>query len=116
MVSIGHGHYPGRRLPPRVLPGLSSLGFWDAAHAQTWSTGFHYNEGIELSLVESGQVAFVANNQARMLQPGDATATRPWLRHSRGDPCVCPHWPIGSMSYVGVAGPTNRGDGHPGSS
>ena len=56
--ALTHGHYPGRLLPPRVLPGLSSLGFWDASGEQDWGLEPHRNEGIEIVFLETGQHFF----------------------------------------------------------
>jgi AraC-like DNA-binding protein len=88
LAALGRGHYPGQRLPARTLPGLCSVGFWDAARQQQWGTGMHYNEGLEIHAIEAGQLTFSAMGQRHILQAGDATVTRPWLEHSLGDPCV----------------------------
>ena len=42
--AIGRHGYPGDRIAPRILPGLSSAGCWDAVRAQTWGHPQHRNE------------------------------------------------------------------------
>ena len=41
--AVGRGHYPGARLGARELPGLLSLGYWDARGNQDWGMDFHRN-------------------------------------------------------------------------
>ena len=43
--ALGHGHYPGRQLPAGTLPGLKTVGYWNAAEPQTWGLSWHRNEG-----------------------------------------------------------------------
>ncbi|TWT68480.1 AraC family transcriptional regulator [Crateriforma conspicua] len=95
--AVVHGHYPGRRLPKNALPGLKALGYWDAARPQSWGLDWHQNEGIELCLLDRGQLQFAVEGQAFTLQPNDLTITRPWQRHRLGDPNIGPgrlHWAI----------------------
>jgi len=86
--SLVHGHYPGRKLPRHALPGVKTVGFWDATHDQDWGLAWHRNEGIELTLLESGRLAFAVDGQSAVLKPGDLTVTRPWQVHRVGDPQV----------------------------
>jgi AraC family L-rhamnose operon regulatory protein RhaS len=86
--TLVHGHYPGRRLPPHALPGVKTVGFWDAAFDQDWGLDWHRNEGIELTLLETGRLAFAVDGQRATLKPGDLTITRPWQLHRVGDPHV----------------------------
>ena len=87
--ALVHGHYPGRRLPPKALPGVKVVGFWDADHRQDWGLAWHRNEGIELTFLESGKLGFaVEGHSSRLLKAGDLTFTRPWQRHRVGDPEV----------------------------
>ena len=83
-----HGHYPGRKLPARVLPGLRSVGFWDAAHEQSWATDTHCNEGIEFTYVENGQCSLDLEGKRHTLKPGDVSVTRPWQPHRCGAPYI----------------------------
>lgn len=91
------GHYPGRKLPSHALPGVMTVGVWDAAHAQDWGLDWHRNEGIELTLLEKGRLPFSVDGSEYLLQPGDLTITRPWQRHRVGNPLVTAgrlHWLI----------------------
>jgi hypothetical protein len=36
LETLLHGHYPGRVLPKNTLPGLKTVGFWDAEEPQIW--------------------------------------------------------------------------------
>jgi AraC-like DNA-binding protein len=105
LEALSRGQYPGRRLPRGLLPGLSSIGFWDARHDQRWGTGWHYNEGLELSLLESGPLTFSVADRQFELRPGDASVTRPWLRHSLGNPCVSAARAYWLILDVGVRAP-----------
>jgi len=91
------GHYPGRKLPRGALPGVKTVGFWDAEHPQDWGLDWHRNEGIELTLLERGRLPFSVDGQDLVLQPGDLTITRPWQLHRVGNPHVTAgrlHWLI----------------------
>ena len=96
-AALARGHYPGRRLGPRALPGVKSLGFWDARYAQDWGLDWHRNEGIELTFLERGGVAFAVDRHVCQLTPDDLTITRPWQPHRVGTPHVSAgrlHWLI----------------------
>lgn len=88
LEALARGHYPGRTLPPAALPGLKSVGFWDAPQAQAWGLDWHRNEGIELTLLERGRVAFAVDRHQTQLRADDLTVTRPWQRHRVGNPHV----------------------------
>ena len=93
--AITHGHYPGATLSPATLPGLSTLGYWDAIGKQDWGLEPHCNEGIEIVLIETGHNAFVINGVSHHLHAGNLTVTRPWELHALGDPNLGPgrvHW------------------------
>ncbi|WP_037496271.1 AraC family transcriptional regulator [Solirubrobacter soli] len=95
MSALARGTYPGTRL--RALPGVRTVGFWDAARPQSWGLDWHRNEGIELTWLESGTLAFATDTLTTTLKPGDLTITRPWQRHRVGAPDVTPgrlHWLI----------------------
>ncbi len=94
---LARGTYPGIRLASRDLPQLKAVGFWDAAITQTWGLGWHRNEGIELTYLESGSLGFAVERERFFLEPGDLTITRPWQLHRVGEPYVTPgrlHWII----------------------
>ncbi len=100
LEALVHGHYPGRRLPREALPGIKTVGYWDAVENQDWGLPWHRNEGIELTFLESGSVAFALEDRTFALQPDDLTMTRPWQRHRVGVPCVGAsrlHWLIIDM-------------------
>src|SRR6266851_1320852 len=95
--ALTKGHYPGAKLSSSVLPGLNSIGFWDGAGAQDWGLDEHRNEGVEISLLETGKMGFTADQRHYDLVPGSLTITRPWQLHKIGDPNIGPgrlHWLI----------------------
>jgi AraC family L-rhamnose operon regulatory protein RhaS len=51
---------------------------------------WHRNEGIELTMLESGSLHFAVDDQEFPLTPGDLTITRPWQPHRVGNPYVGP--------------------------
>jgi AraC family L-rhamnose operon regulatory protein RhaS len=88
--------YPGDPLGPE-LPGIRTVGTWDARHDQGWGLPWHRNEGIELTLLSRGRLGFATDEGEHALRPGDLTITRPWQRHRVGDPHVTTsrlHWLI----------------------
>jgi len=92
---LGRGHYPGDRLAPGQLPGLLSLGYWDARGDQDWGMDLHRNEGVEICLLETGSMRFTVDQRSYPLGPGDLTITRPWQAHRQGDPRIAAgrlHW------------------------
>ena len=63
--------YPGKPLPPRMLPEISTVGFWDATGPQGWGLDWHRNEGIELTYLARGKTEFLG--RARELPAGERT-------------------------------------------
>lgn len=97
LETLVHGHYPGRRLPRHSLPGIKTIGYWDALHDQDWALDWHRNEGIEITFLESGSLGFSVDGESVTLKPDDITVTRPWQRHRVGLPAVKAsrlHWII----------------------
>ena len=90
LVARGRGQYPGRPLPESSLPGLRSIGYWNAVGRQTWGLPMHRNEGIEFCLLLGGETPFATDHEACVLGSGDVTITRPWQRHRLGDPNIRP--------------------------
>lgn len=91
------GRYPGTRLPDDILPGVCSIGLWDATHEQSWGLPWHRNEGIELTWLETGSMEFSLEDLDCILVPGDLTITRPWQPHKLGRPNISAgrlHWLI----------------------
>ncbi len=97
LKALVHGHYPGSKLPHGALPGLKTVGFWDAEHSQDWGLPWHRNEGIEITFLESGSLGFAVEDREYDLHADDLTLTRPWQRHRVGKPNVGVgrlHWMI----------------------
>jgi AraC-like DNA-binding protein len=97
LTALSKGHYPGVTISNDTLPGLSSIGFWDAAGPQDWGLDAHRNEGVEIHFVETGNMVFIADGRRFNLHAGDLTITRPWQLHKLGDPHIGPgrvHWLI----------------------
>lgn len=97
LCALTKGHYPGTRIPGRILPGLSSIGFWNAGGRQDWGLNPHRNEGIEIMFLETGTMAFEADGRKADLRAGSFTVTRPWQLHKLGAPHIGPgrlHWLI----------------------
>jgi len=95
--ALARGGYPGRRLAASALPGVKSVGVWDAAGRQDWGLDWHRNEGVEFTFLEAGNLPFAVGDQIHSLKPGDLTITRPWQPHRLGDPHLGPnrlHWLI----------------------
>ena len=106
--ALVHGHYPGAKLPGGALPGLKTVGYWDAVRAQNWGLPWHQNEGIEITFLESGNLCFAAGEKEYTLQPDTLTITRPWQKHRVGNPLVSTsklHWFI---LDVGVRRPNQK--------
>jgi AraC-like DNA-binding protein len=95
--ALSKGHYPGTPVPKNLLPGLNSIGFWNASGNQDWGLDPHRNEGIELVFLETGSMVFTADQKTYNLQAGHFTITRPWQLHKLGAPNIGPgrlHWLI----------------------
>lgn len=88
LAALGRATYPGGRIPDAVLPGLQSVGYWDAKQEQSWGLPWHRNEGIELSFLETGSMAFSVDGKELVLHPGDLAITRPWQPHRLGLPNI----------------------------
>jgi len=88
LQALVHGHYPGRRLPDEVLPGLKTIGYWDAQRDQNWGLPWHRNEGIEIMFVARGGVGFATDAREHQLQADSLTVTRPWQPHRVGSPTI----------------------------
>lgn len=84
-------------IPADVLPGLNSIGFWDANTSQDWGLNAHRNEGIEIVYLETGECDFTVDQKQFNLHAGNVTITRPWQLHKLGAPNIGPgrlHWLI----------------------
>lgn len=106
--ALTHGGYPGTALAGAQLPGVLSVGFWDVKGPQDWGLSQHCNEGIEITYLETGTLAFTVSGTLTVLQPGNLTITRPWQPHALGEPHIGPgrlHWLI---LDVGILKPHQR--------
>ncbi len=71
-----------------MLPGVSTLGYWDAKRSQAWGLDWHRNEGIEITYLSRGRLDFAVDDHSYPLEAGQVTITRPWQQHRVGDPEV----------------------------
>jgi AraC-like DNA-binding protein len=88
LVSLARGSYPGVRLEDKILTGVKSLGYWDAAAPQSWGLDWHRNEGIELTILANGTVPYSCDDRSYVLKPYDLTIARPWQPHRIGNPTM----------------------------
>lgn len=88
LVALGRASYPGDQIPDQVLPGLRSVGYWDAMQEQQWGLPWHRNEGIELSFMETGRMEFSIEDEELFLDSGSLAITRPWQPHKLGRPNI----------------------------
>ena len=97
LTALARRGYPGAPLPPRMLPEVSTVGFWDATGTQSWGLDWHRNEGLELTWLARGKTEFQVDQARYVLESGHLTVTRPWQVHRVGHPHVgaCRlHWLI----------------------
>ena len=86
--ALARGQYPGQRLLRRALDGVRTVGLWDAEQEQNWGLVWHRNEGLELTFVERGSLAYSVSGCDYRLRPDDLTVARPWQPHRVGNPNV----------------------------
>lgn len=86
--ALTKGHYPGILMPKDVLPGLNSIGFWDANTSQDWGLDAHRNEGIKIVFFETGTCDLLMGNKTYHLHAGNFLLTRPWQLHKFGNPNI----------------------------
>src|SRR5580704_9061223 len=77
-AALVRGAYPGHRLAAKSLPNIMSVGYWDARHDQRWGLDWHRNEGVEITYVARGKMAFAVDCVDFHLSRGNLTVTRPW--------------------------------------
>lgn len=97
LEALVRGQYPGRPLPSAALPGVKSVGFWDASTPQAWGLDWHRNEGLELTFLECGRLHYTLDGRTHDLRHDDLTIARPWQPHRVGAPHVRAsrlHWLI----------------------
>ena len=108
MKAISRGSYPGIKLSKSQLPGLCSMGYWDASKKQTWGLDWHRNEGIEICYVASGKIDFFVEDKSYQLEAGDLTITRPWQQHKLGNPNLTENKLLWIIIDVGVRQPHSQ--------
>jgi AraC-like DNA-binding protein len=86
--ALTKGHYPGTLIPRNVLPGLNSIGFWDANTSQDWGLNPHRNEGIKIVFFETGTCDLIMDQKTYNLHAGNFLLTRPWQLHKFGNPNI----------------------------
>lgn len=86
--ALTKGHYPGTLIPLDVLPGLNSIGFWDANTSQDWGLNPHRNEGIKIVFFETGTCDLIMGQKTFHLHAGNFLLTRPWELHKFGNPNI----------------------------
>ena len=86
--ALTKGHYPGTLIPRDVLPGLNSIGFWDANTSQDWGLNPHRNEGIKIVFFETGTCALMMEQKTIHVHAGNFLLTRPWQLHKFGAPNI----------------------------
>lgn len=96
LAARSRGGYPGERLQGDELPGMRSVGMWDADHPQDWGLPLHRNEGIELTYLATGSLPVTIVDRAQTLQHGEFMITRPWQPHRLGDP----HIGVGKLVWL----------------
>ena len=114
LQALARGAYPGRPLPLNALPHLKSIGFWDADHAQNWGLPWHRNEGIELTYLETGEIAFAAEQEKFTCIPAISPSHAPGSPIASVIPTSVPADSIGSFSMWVSDSRTKPGSGRSG--
>jgi AraC-like DNA-binding protein len=86
--ALARDTYPGDLLSEEELPGVKTIGYWDAHKSQTWGLDWHRNEGIEITFLMNGHLDFLLNDVVHQLKANDLTITRPWQPHKLGNPDI----------------------------
>lgn len=95
--AFSKGHYPGERMDPDILSGISSLGFWSCGKVQDWGLNAHRNEGIRLlDLVADQQIEASAESMTKRrtvglflkdLSESPASIAEPWTLETMANQC-----------------------------
>jgi len=106
--AYGRETYPGKPIPPEVLPALRSVGVWEVNSPQDWGLQWHRNEGIEVTVVTSGRTHFSCDGVDYDQPAGTVTITRPWQLHRVGRPHIGPSTLSWFIIDVGVRRPNQE--------
>lgn len=82
------GAYPGVPMPGHVLPGVRSIGVWNASREQSWTLGEHCNEGLEATYCLRGTLEIAVEGKRQQLSANQLLLTAPWRPHEIGIPTV----------------------------
>jgi AraC-like DNA-binding protein len=86
--ALARYNYPGHQLEDASIPGINTIGYWDAQSRQEWGLDWHRNEGIEITFLETGTMPFSMTCGDYLMLPNDLTITRPWQLHKVGNPTI----------------------------
>ncbi|OHV82899.1 hypothetical protein LCM4573_18265 [Rhizobium sp. LCM 4573] len=103
------GSYPGISLGER-LPGIRTVGFWDARQNQSWGLGRHCNEGFKIAYLARGSLELVVDDKNYALRQGQFIVIRPWQLHSIGNPNVGPSRLLWIILDAGLRRPSETPD------
>ncbi|WP_291295408.1 AraC family transcriptional regulator [Elioraea sp.] len=107
LVAWTRGSYPGRPLDGR-LPGVCTIGFWDARSPQRWGLARHCNEGIKFAYLARGTLSLEVDGVTHQLSAGDVFIIRPWQLHAIGTPHVDANQLVWMLLDVNMRRPTDR--------
>jgi len=88
--------YPGFKVSQKVVPGVNTIGYWDAHKPQDWGLDWHRNEGIEITFQETGKSIFSIDKESYTVVSDQFTITRPWQPHKIGNPNIG----IGKLHWI----------------
>lgn len=107
LVAWTRGGYPGRPLDGR-LPGVCTIGFWDAPAPQCWGLSRHCNEGIKFAYLAQGSLELDVDGVPHRLSAGDVFIIRPWQLHAIGSPHVGANQLVWMLLDVDMRRPSDR--------
>jgi AraC family L-rhamnose operon regulatory protein RhaS len=87
LFGIARNNYPGTPFKASEVPGVSCFGYWKTTGKQSYGLPTHQNEGIELTVSLQGESPVTVDGVSHSLGQGQIMVTRPWQKHSIGNPC-----------------------------
>lgn len=105
--ALTHGHYYGTPLAENILPGVCTVGYWNARSEQNWKLAWHRNEGLELDFEASGSNGFATTENQASLRSDDLAVVRPWQLHQIGTPSVRRGVRLWLILDVGITDPNS---------